>query len=81
MRLIGLLFVLAGMVLAVASKVTAISSKLSFIPKDYMGYIIYVGIGLVVLGVILLKFGDSGVSQSAEVPIYQGKKIVGYRRA
>ncbi|MBS3066203.1 hypothetical protein J4205_00110 [Candidatus Pacearchaeota archaeon] len=46
-----------------------------------INYIIIIVIGAVVLavGVFLLRSSNSG-KQAPEVPIYQGKNVVGYRR-
>jgi len=43
-------------------------------------YLIIAGIVVMVVGGFILKIGGRGAKQLAEVPIYHGKNIVGYRR-
>lgn len=88
MRVIGYISSLAGVFLLLSTKFPQLTEKLSsilkFIPKEnFSKYVIYLGGGLIVLGIILLlsSLKRSNVSSShQEVPIYQGNKIVGYRR-
>lgn len=84
MKVIGYVSILIGVLVAVATRVESIGSKLTFLPKDFLNnYGLYVAIGFVLLGILifLLFKGSSSSSASAEVPIYQGKRVVGYRRA
>ncbi len=82
MRILGYIFIFAGLVVAAVSQIASISTKLTFIPKNVLGLGGYLGFGLVILGIIIFAiFRDGSGKQEAEVPIYQGKKIVGYRRA
>lgn len=57
-------------------KVIPFSSFLSSVPKTYS---MIGGLVLVIIGIVLLN-GTGSAKQSPEVPIYQGKRIVGYRR-
>ena len=79
MKSIGFIFVIAGIIVAAVSKLSSVSSKLTFVPKEILTYGSYIGAGLVVVGIVifLISRGSSG----KEVPIYEGKRIVGYRRA
>lgn len=85
MKILGFILAIVGLVFAALSKFTSFSSKLTFIPKIVLGYSLYIGIVLVVLGVLVLFLSrgssSGGAQQAAEVPIYEGKRIVGYRRA
>jgi hypothetical protein len=51
------------------------------IPSVLSKYILLLSLSLIVLGIVFLV-GDSGRGRqkTKEVPIYEGKKIVGYRR-
>lgn len=55
--------------------------KFSFIPESIKpAYVLIAGLILIIVG-IAFAFQKEKVSQAAEeVPIYQGKKIVGYRK-
>ncbi|MBP7708335.1 hypothetical protein KA107_01510 [Candidatus Pacearchaeota archaeon] len=84
-KILGYIFILAGIIVAVASKLTSVSSKLTFIPKDLLVWGNYIGVGLVVIGIVIFMiFKDSSGKQEAEVPIYEGegknRRIVGYRK-
>ena len=72
---IGIVILLAG----VKPTNTYFASLIPFLGS--INYIIIIVIGAVVLaaGVFLLRSSSSG-KQVPEVPIYQGKSIVGYRR-
>lgn len=42
--------------------------------------IMIIAIILIVIGIIILRKGPNSSKQAAEVPIYHGKNIVGYRK-
>lgn len=84
MRVIGYIAIVVGLLVAVATRVESVGSKLIFLPKDFLNiYGLYIAIGFILIGALIffLFKGNSSSSASAEVPIYQGKRIVGYRRA
>ncbi len=80
MKVIGLISLLAGVGLIVISKVDSLLSKFGFISQSTLTY---AGMILFVLGLAILIANRSslGTHATKEVPIYQGNKIVGYRRA
>ncbi|MDO8517009.1 MAG: hypothetical protein Q7S33_02690 [Nanoarchaeota archaeon] len=50
------------------------------IPDSVSKFVLLLSLALVVLGIVLL-FGESKPRQKTkEVPIYEGKEIIGYRR-
>lgn len=79
-RVIGLLVALVGIILLAASFIEQIKStiKLPDTLSDTM--LTIVGGILVVLGIILLIRKGAPSMKNAEVPIYQGKDVVGYRK-
>lgn len=84
-KIVGYLLVIVGILLAAVSKVSSLQSKLTFIPKSIftglVSYGFYVAAGFIVAGGILLFLGSRNSSQPIEVPIYEGKRIIGYRRS
>ncbi len=82
-KVLGYISVILGFVLVAIPKIPTVFSKLSFLPKFILGYLVYIGIGLIVLGIIFISFLKEPIKskQAVEVPIYKGKQIVGYRRA
>jgi hypothetical protein len=81
MKIIGYVLIVLGILVAVVSRITGLSSKMSFLPKEVLSYSMYIGVGLIILGVIVfIIFRESSNSAGQEVPIYEGKKIVGYRK-
>jgi hypothetical protein len=84
MKVIGYSLSVAGLLVGVLSKIPVLNQKISgllkFLPKDFfIKFGIYIGVALVVIGLIIAM--SSQGQRSKEVPIYQGKQIVGYRRA
>ncbi len=78
MKLTPYLVALLGIIfLVLSADVIRLSVPLiSNIPKQY---ILIPGIILVGVGVILMMGGKKGHHATKEVPIYKGKKVVGYR--
>lgn len=80
-KLIGYLLALIGLIgLAVNS--TAGRKNIPLIESFPKEYLLYSSLVFIVLGVIvLIIFGKGGKSRQVEkeVPIYKGKKIIGYR--
>jgi hypothetical protein len=60
--------------------------NLDFLPKEVAGFLatqnyIVLGVGIILIAVAFIFLKRSmGEKQPAEVPIYHGKSIVGYRR-
>lgn len=83
-QVIGYISTILGFLLVALSRVPKIFSKLTFLPNIVLNYLIYVGIGLIALGIILFILNrdtlESKSQITEEVPIYRGKEIVGYRR-
>ena len=82
MRIIGYLISLIGLIalaltLDPVRKIVNITA-LDSIPKLTLTI---VGLVLVIVGVIIASRFSYGRGRSAEVPIYRGNRIVGYRRS
>lgn len=78
-KAIGILIAVVGLaVLAVAS----IPSLKGYIPSSIpLKYVIIAGVAILVLGAVLaVGKGGSRKQKWEEVPIYEGKNIVGYRK-
>ncbi|VVB80491.1 Uncharacterised protein [uncultured archaeon] len=69
-----------GFILVAAGLIVSVLSKLKLLPTSLSAYSNYLGIGLVVIGIILLVILKGNSSVGKEVPIYEGKNIVGYRK-
>lgn len=77
-KILGYLLALVG-IIAIASTSFPQIEKLIKIPESIPELYITIGGVLVLIGLILIaKLGGS--KKSAELPIFQGKQIVGYRR-
>lgn len=70
--------------LVLASGISQINEKavefLPFLKGIQTLYLIIAGIVLIVIGLIVVKSSPSEGKQAEEVPIYRGKRVVGYRR-
>ena len=55
-------------------------SLFPFIKSFDYRYIVGGGIILIIIGVILMRKSGGGRNKVSEVPIFQGKDVVGYRR-
>lgn len=80
-KLFGYLSALVGLV-GLAINSTAGRKLLPFIEKFPQTYLLYPSLVLIVLGImILIVFGKGKKARQVEkeVPIYKGKKIIGYR--
>ena len=83
MKILGFILVIVGLVLAAISKISLVSSKLTFIPSNVLNYGSYVGVGVIVIGIVIFALTRNSTTSKQvgkEVPIYQGNKIVGYRK-
>ena len=77
-KIVGYVLSVVGL-LAIGVTVKPIKEKLAFLAGVNNLYLIVGGVAVLVLGMVLLR-GGSGGRQASEVPIYRGKKVVGYRR-
>lgn len=83
MKVIGFILIALGVLVGACSKIIPLQEmilKMGFVSKEVLTqWGIYIAGGLVVLGlIILILMRDSG--NAKEVPIYEGAKVVGYRR-
>ncbi|MDO8467510.1 MAG: hypothetical protein Q7S56_01005 [Nanoarchaeota archaeon] len=76
-KVIGYILCLAGL-LVIASGVGPINSQLTFLKDVPSNYLMIGGLAALILGIVLISAGNQRTS--AEVPIYHGKNVVGYRR-
>jgi len=79
---VGYLLVLLGIVL-LALAIPPVQERFStpLITSNISNiYLTGAGLVLIILGIIFIKRGGYGSSKGVDLPIYQGKKVVGYRR-
>ncbi|MAE49829.1 hypothetical protein CMI48_03310 [Candidatus Pacearchaeota archaeon] len=83
MKLIGYLIALAGIIGLAATTFPSILAEIPFL-ADYSTTNITLGsAALIILGILLAARGGKHKvkgSKEGEVPIYEGKKVIGYRR-
>ena len=77
-KVIGIVVSVIGL-LALALTVKPVKEAIKLPEQIGDIYLIVGGLIIIVVGLILVKTQGSG-RQAPEVPIYKGKKIVGYRR-
>ena len=81
-KALGLVLALVGLaVLALGLAPVYDSYTKSIILLSFLSAnnLLIIGAGLVIVGIVLTRSRGSG-KQPAEVPIYHGKNVVGYRR-
>ncbi len=80
-KIIGYVVSILGIALVAAGVIPALKTAVKFIPSSLSNtYLMIIGAILVIIGIIpIIRSSPSG-KQAAEVPIYHGKEIVGYRR-
>lgn len=82
MKVIGFILVALGILLGACSKIIPLQNfavKIGFSSIVLSAWGIYIAGGLVVIGLlVLILVKDSNGAK--EVPIYQGDRVVGYRR-
>ena len=76
-RLLGWIWMLLGLVLIVLN---LLKINLPLISQFNILWTIVIGLILIAAGFLFLKQRKKGKQLWEEVPIYQGEKIVGYRR-
>ena len=87
-KVVGYVLAILGLVGLAASTVDSVQDALfGYLPETVVSMIgtslLVISLVLLIVGVVLLYLTGrgSGAQESEEVPIYKGKKIVGYRRA
>jgi len=81
MKKIGLLLLVIGAVAAIAGfKPDLLASLKISLPDSIKAVYLQVSGLIVALLGIIIALGKKRAKQGAEVPIYQGNKIIGYRR-
>lgn len=81
-NIIGYGVAIIGLIIIAFSRKIAELSFIASIPKAYV-YVTILGVILIAVGIFLLRMSigkGGGKQEEEEVPIYRGKKIVGYRR-
>lgn len=78
-KLVGYVVAIAG-IAVMALGFGIIPLKLEFLEGFAKNYIIGAGIIFIILGVVFSLKGKGRVQKAEEVPIYEGDKIVGYRK-
>jgi sulfite exporter TauE/SafE len=76
-KIIAYIIALVGLAVIILS---LNSAKLNLPSSIKPAYIMIAGIILVIFGVVLVMNKGKSKQASEEVPIYSGKKIVGYRK-
>jgi len=79
-KVIGLILIILGLVVIASPFVfKAAIAKIPFVSALPQLWVIIAGAVLIVLGGLILKL-KGGKQVKKEVPIYEGNKIIGYRR-
>ncbi|HLC31339.1 MAG TPA: LPXTG cell wall anchor domain-containing protein [Candidatus Nanoarchaeia archaeon] len=80
-KILGYILAVAGLA-SIALTLEPVKKLIKFpLPPQLSNQILIIaGIILLALGVFLSYKKGNGSKQAAEVPIYQGKNVVGYRR-
>ncbi len=81
-NIFGYTIAIIGLIIIALSKKIAEISFIASIPKASV-YVTVLGVIIIALGVLLLRMSNSSGrsrQEAEEVPIYRGKKIVGYRK-
>lgn len=81
-KVLGYILSLAGLAGLAVFGIKGVSDKIgisipSFLPAKYL---IIACVLIAAVGVLLISTDSSSIKQAKEVPIYEGNKIVGYRR-
>ena len=80
-KLIGYILVIIGILILASSSFPQISETIPLIKSIPDLYNTIVSIGLVIIGLVfILKSGGNASIRNAELPIFQGRRVVGYRR-
>jgi xanthine/uracil permease len=81
-KILGYVVGAAGIVALAISGMPPLQKILSFVPKSvFVGnYLLIASLVIIAVGIALIVSGGRTSRAGEEVPIYEGKKIVGYRR-
>ena len=81
-KIIGYVLALIGIAVLAIGVIAPLRASLAFIPASITNlYFLIGGAIIAIVGVSLtFKSGGSSSQKAAEVPIYHGKEIVGFRR-
>jgi len=80
-KILGYVLSVAGIGVIALGAVPNLREAVSIVPASVSDvYIMGAGLVVVAFGVFLLSRGSSKGKQPAEVPIYEGKNVVGFRR-
>ncbi len=79
-KLIGYIIALIGLFILLLNT-NILRNKIDILNSMPLAYMSIAGIAILVIGIVLLFFTKEKTRQvEEEVPIYKGKKIVGYRK-
>jgi hypothetical protein len=81
-KLLGYIISFIGIVIIAIGSLPPLRTAIKVIPASIKDlYLMFAGLIIVIVGIIFLTgFGSSSSSKVKEVPIYQGKDVVGFRR-
>ena len=79
-KLVGYVVAITGLVV-MALGFGIVSLKIAFLEGVAKNYIIGAGIVMILVGAFISLRGGRRVQKEEEVPIYEGEKIVGYRKS
>ncbi len=81
-KILGYVIVVIGLVALAVSSIPPLRTAFSFIPKSVFegSYLLIADLVIIALGIDIVVSGGGASKRGEEVPIYEGKKIVGYRR-
>ncbi len=81
MKIVGYILVIAGILILASNSIPQISETIPLIKSVPDLYNTIFSMGLVVIGIVfILKSGGTTSTRNMELPIFQGKKVIGYRR-
>ncbi|MEI6849935.1 MAG: hypothetical protein WCK29_02770 [archaeon] len=79
-KIVGYVVAILGIFILAVGVIPPLKTAIKIIPTA-INDVTIMALGLLIAAVgIFFIYSGSGKKQSAEVPIYQGKEIVGYRR-
>ena len=79
-KLVGYAVAVVGLIV-MALGFNIIPLKVAFLDGIASIYVAGVGIAIIIVGIVISMKGRGRAQKEEEVPIYEGDKIVGYRRA
>ena len=80
-KIIGYIIAIIGVIVVAASLFEQVRSLLTFLPEAATTTILLiVGAILLIIGIFIIIKGSKAKQKTEEVPIYEGEKVVGYRK-